>query len=267
MRTLAELASLKGRVALITGGAGYLGRAMASALAEQGAAVALADINGSASKQAAQDLEQRFGIEVLGLSVDLADHNAVCALPRVVAAHLGGLDILVNNAGFVGTSGLVGWATDFKGQGTETWRKALEVNLTAPFTLCREATPFLRASGHGCIINIASIYGMLGPDMNLYNDTSMGNPAAYAASKGGLVQLTRWLATVLAPAIRVNCIAPGGIWRNQPETFVRRYIARTPMERMGKEEDFQGAAAYLASDLSAYMTGQILMVDGGFSSW
>lgn len=95
----------------------------------------------------------------------------------------------------------------------------------------------------------------------------MGNPAAYAASKGGLVQLTRWLSTVLAPAIRVNCISPGGVDRRQPEPFVERYLARTPLGRMAVEEDFKGAAAYLCSDLSAYVTGQNLLVDGGWTAW
>lgn len=103
--------------------------------------------------------------------------------------------------------------------------------------------------------------------MRLYDGTSMGNPAAYAASKGGLIQSTRWLSTVLAPEIRVNCVSPGGIWRNQPESFVRGYEARTPMQRMGTEEDMMGAIAFLASDLSLYVTGQHIAVDGGWSAW
>ena len=127
--------------------------------------------------------------------------------------------------------------------------------------------PALRASGHGSIIHISSLYGVVGPDMRLYEDTAMGNPAAYGASKGGLIQLNRWLSTVLAPEIRVNAISPGGLWRGQPEAFVGRYVARTPLGRMGTEEDFKGAAAFLASDASAYITGQNLVVDGGFTAW
>jgi NAD(P)-dependent dehydrogenase (short-subunit alcohol dehydrogenase family) len=108
---------------------------------------------------------------------------------------------------------------------------------------------------------------MVGPDVGLYDGTQMGNPAAYAASKGGLLQLTRWLATVLAPGVRVNAISPGGVWRGQPEEFHQRYVARTPLRRMAREEDLKGAVAYLASDLSTYVTGHNLVVDGGWTVW
>jgi NAD(P)-dependent dehydrogenase (short-subunit alcohol dehydrogenase family) len=117
------------------------------------------------------------------------------------------------------------------------------------------------------VINIGSTYGMVGPDLRLYQDTDMGNPAGYAASKGGIIQITRWLATALAPDVRVNSISPGGVWRDQPENFHKEYISRTPMGRMAVEEDLKGAVAYLASDLSAYVTGHNLVVDGGWTAW
>jgi NAD(P)-dependent dehydrogenase (short-subunit alcohol dehydrogenase family) len=177
------------------------------------------------------------------------------------------LSILVNNAAFVGTSDLQGWAVPFESQTVETWRRALEVNLTAAFDLCRGLTPSLTASEGGAIINIGSIYGTFGPDWQLYEGTSMANPAAYAASKGGLIQLTRWLATTLAPAVRVNAISPGGIVRGQPQVFIDRYEERTPLGRMATEDDFRGAVAYLASDLSKYVTGHNLPVDGGWGVW
>jgi NAD(P)-dependent dehydrogenase (short-subunit alcohol dehydrogenase family) len=111
------------------------------------------------------------------------------------------------------------------------------------------------------------MYGSLGPDYSIYEDTKLANPAAYAASKGGLVQLTRWLATTLAPEIRVNAISPGGIYRNQPTSFVSRYEKKTPLQRMGSEDDFRGPLAFLASELSRYTTGQVLHIDGGWSAW
>ena len=177
------------------------------------------------------------------------------------------LNILVNNAAFVGTTELQGWNVPFEEQSLDAWRSALEVNLTAVFDLSRGLVPLLKVSKGGNIINIASIYGMFGPDWRLYDQTSMSNPAAYGVSKGGLIQLTRWLATTISPEVRVNAISPGGILRGQPREFVSRYEEKTPLKRMASEEDFRGAIAYLASDLSAYVTGQILSVEGGWGVW
>jgi NAD(P)-dependent dehydrogenase (short-subunit alcohol dehydrogenase family) len=119
----------------------------------------------------------------------------------------------------------------------------------------------------GSIINIGSIYGSVGPNNALYTGTKMGNPAAYNATKGGLVQLTRYLATAMAPRVRVNCMSPGGVARGQPSAFIERYVALTPLGRMATEEDFKGAIAFLASRASGYMTGQNILVDGGFTAW
>jgi NAD(P)-dependent dehydrogenase (short-subunit alcohol dehydrogenase family) len=171
---------------------------------------------------------------------------------------------LVNNAALVGTSDLVGWAVPFEKQSIDTWRRAIEVNLTAVFDLCQGLTPLLNATKNASIINIASIYGINAPDWSLYEGTSLGNPAAYGVSKGGLIQLTRWLSTTLAPNVRVNAISPGGIFRNQPEEFVKRYSSRTPLKRMATENDFRGAIAFLATDMSRYVTGQVISVDGGW---
>ena len=183
------------------------------------------------------------------------DEIARCTLER-----FGRIDILINNAALP-------LSTRFPDLSADEWRRALEVNLTAPFVLVQAAAADLAASGHGSVINISSIYGLSGPDWRLYEGTSLGNPAAYAASKGGLIQMTRWLATTMAPKVRVNAIAPGGVFRNTPEPFLGRYISRTPLARMATEEDFMGAVAYLASDLSAYVTGQCLAVDGGWTAW
>jgi len=267
MKSLKELMNLQGRVALITGGAGQIGVAMGEALAELGAAIAVLDINETACQTVADRLHVEYNVPTLPLPIDLSDEAAVRSVAASVQQQLGRLDILINNAALVGTSDLKGWARPFAEQLPATWRKALEVNLTAPFVLTQICTEALVASGHGSVINVGSIYGIVGPNMNLYEGTSMGNPAAYAASKGGLVQLTRWLATTLAPSIRVNAISPGGVWNHQPEAFVQRYVALTPLKRMAAVDDFKGAIAYLASDLAAYMTGQNLMVDGGWTTW
>lgn len=267
MNTVAQLMRMKGRRALITGAVGGLGRVMAQTLAELGADLVLVDRPGSVYAPLVAKLEHDWHARVEAIDCDLEIQADRDALVHAVGAGGASLDVLVNNAAFGGTTPLSGWATAFEAQTVDTWRRALEVNLTAAFDLVKGLAPALRASGHGSVINIASIYGLQGPDYALYEGTEMGNPAAYAASKGGLIQLTRWLATTMAPEVRVNAIAPGGVFRNQPEAFVRRYEARTPLKRMAREDDFRGAVGFLASDLSAYVTGQVLAVDGGWGIW
>lgn len=267
MQSVNELMSLKGRTALIAGGAGHLGSAMAEALAEAGANLAILDLSDEGCATICKKMEQKFAVNTLALPMDLTDEDAVRAAPERVTDKLGGLDILIYCAALIGVTPLKGWAVPFAQQSSETWRQALEVNLTAAFVLTQAAAPALRASGHGSIITVASHYALVGPDMSFYEGTDLGNPAAYTASKGGLVQFTRWLSTTLAPDIRANSLTPGGIWRQQPEAFHQRYVARTPLRRMATEEDYKGATLFLASDLSAYMTGQNLVVDGGITAW
>lgn len=267
MKTLKELMNLKGRVALITGGAGRIGAVMCEALAELGAAIAVLDIAGDSCAGVAERIRETYKVETLPLVVELSDEGAVWSVSEVILKHFSRLDILVNCAALVGTTDLKGWAVPFLEQRTDTWKRALDVNLTAPCVLVQGCVPALAASGHGSVVNVGSIYGMVGPDIGLYEGTNLGNPAGYAASKGGLLQLTRWLATVMAPDVRVNSITPGGLSANQAEVFQKRYAARTPLRRMATAEDLKGAVAYLASDLSAYVTGHNLVVDGGWTAW
>lgn len=265
MNDLKSLMNMRGRRALITGGAGHLGRTMADTLAEMGAEVLLVDVPGAPTQSVAEDIASRHGVSVTALDCDLENSDARATLVENIVP--GGLSVLINNAAFVGTSGLAGWAEPLENQSVKAWRRALEVNLTAVFHLSQLFAPALKACPGGNIINIASIYGLWGPDYALYEGTAMANPAAYGASKGGLIQFTRWLSTTLAPQVRANVISPGGVARGQPGCFVDRYTARTPLKRMATEEDFRGAVAYLASDLSAYVTGQVLAVDGGWGVW
>ena len=267
LRSLKEMMDLRGRVALVTGGGGHIGGTICDSLAELGASVAVLDMDHDSCAATARRVSEDHGVGAMSLVADLADEGAVRSVPGQVLGKLGRLDILVNCAAMVGSSDLKGWAVPFPEQGSEAWRSAMEVNLTAPFVLVQECAKALASSGHGSVINMGSIYGVLGPNLGLYEGTSMANPGAYAASKGGLIQLTRWLATVMAPRVRVNSISPGGVWRDQPGSFHRRYVANTPLGRMATEEDIKGAAAYLASDLSAYVTGHNLAVDGGWTAW
>lgn len=259
--------NLKGRRALITGATGGLGSVMAETLAELGADLILVDRPRTDFALIVKKIKERWGVQIWHYQCDLEQNEQRLELLESIQKDHISINVLINNAAFVGTSELQGWGTTFEKQTVETWRRALEVNLTAPFHLCQGLTPLLKNSAGANIINIGSIYGEYGPDWRLYEGTSMANPAAYSASKGGLIQLTRWLATTLAPNIRVNAISPGGVFRNQPDVFVKRYEGRTPLARMATENDFRGAVAYLASDMSSYVTGQNMMIDGGWGVW
>jgi len=267
LRSIKELMDLKNRVALVTGSGGHIGFAIAQAFAEAGADIVLLDIDKKSCAANANRLAQDYGVDTLCLNIDLSNEKKIRAIPKIIAAEFQYLHILVNCAALVGTSKLKGWAVPFERQSVATWRKALEINLTSVFALSQACSKLLAVSGHGAIINISSIAGITAPDMRLYEGTGLGNPAAYSVSKAGIIQLSRWLATTLAPDIRVNAISPGGVFRGHKEPFLSRYIQRTPLRRMASEEDLKGAALYLASDLSGYVTGHNLVVDGGWSVW
>jgi len=201
------------------------------------------------------------------LRLDLTAADSADAVSAAVEASGRPLKVLVNNAAFTGDASIGGYACAFEDQTDAAFDAALTLNLAVPFRLVRRLAQPLREAGEASVINIASIYGLVGPDMGLYEGTSMGNPAGYSASKGGLIQLTRYLSTVLAPSVRVNCVAPGGIERGQDSRFVKRYEARTPLGRMGTERDVAEAVGWLASHGSAYVTGQTIAVDGGWTAW
>jgi NAD(P)-dependent dehydrogenase (short-subunit alcohol dehydrogenase family) len=258
-----QLFDISGRTAFVTGGAGPLGAVLSDALASAGARVVVVDLRAEDCDAVASQLP---GSGHLTCPADLLEPGGLEGVVRL-AESLGACDILVHNAAFTGTSGVPGYAVPFEEQTDEAFALALSLNLTAPFSLTRRLAPLLRKGGHGSVINVSSIYGLVGPNMGLYEGTVMGNAAAYAASKGGLAQLTRYLSTVLAPAVRVNAFAPGGIARGQDPAFVARYERLTPLSRMGTEDDFRGVVTWLASDASSFVTGQVVAIDGGWTAW
>lgn len=269
MRSISELQDLSGRRAVVTGGAGHIGYAAAQALAELGAKVVLLDLDANVCNARAATLNAERAGSAIGIACDLAVEKTTRKTMQDSIAALGGLDILVHVAAFVSTTRVTGWAVPFEQQTVEAWDAGMRVNLTSAFVMAQEARTALAASEHGSIILVSSIYGLVGSDAANYEGSGMNSDRvlAYSASKGGLLQLMRHLAALFAPRIRVNAISPGGVARGQPELFRERYASRTPLKRMATEEDMKGAVAYLASDLSAYVTGHNLVVDGGWTAW
>ena len=264
MNSISSLMSLKGRRALITGAGGHLGREFANTLADLGADLVLVDHPNSNLDAISKNLEDSYEVTVQTFGCDFEFKSQRDELIIKLKREIDELNILVNNAAFVGASNVSGWNVPFEEQSLETWQRALEVNLTSVFHLTQGLTPLMQNADGANILNISSIYGLYAPNWKFYEDTNLSNPAAYGVSKGGVIQLTRWLATTLSPNIRVNAIAPGGIFRNQDAKFVERYVLATPLGRMGNEKDVSSALAYLVSDLASYVTGHVLQIDGGW---
>lgn len=272
-----DLFSLKGKVAIVTGGAGVYGSVISTALAEAGAAVVIASRGLEKCQARAAELRER-GLEATGMRLDMTSDESILALRDAVTERFGGFDIVFNNA----AGRAVGTAEEqiragFKHQGKtsmehmtrEMWEGAMAVNSSGFFKCCQVFAEDLRARGvQGVIVNISSIYGNVGPDFSIYGDTGMTSPPDYSYSKAGIINFTRYMATFYGRfGIRVNCISPGGYYSRQPVEFLRRYEARTPLGRMAGWNDLKGAAVFLASDASRYITGHNLMVDGGWTAW
>lgn len=254
------------KTVIVTGATGHLGIAMANAFAELGATLVLVDLHEEKLNELAASLERSYQTKSFTYYCDFSDTESRRDQIRNIARDVDVVDVLVNNAAFVGTSQLSNWSVPFEQQSSSIWPDVFEVNLTSVFDFSQGLQANLLRSMQPSIVNIASLHAHVGPDWDLYSGTNMSSPAAYATSKSALVNLTKWLAVTTSPQLRVNSVSPGGIFRNQPDTFVAKYIAKTPMKRMAKEEDIVGAVLFLASPLSGYITGQDLRVDGGYGS-
>ena len=264
MKKIVSLLSCQKRKVILTGATGYLGKEISKILASIGFDLVLVDLNYENLNKLSLEIKNEFDVEVKLYCCNLEKEAERNELIKSIKKDFSEINCLINNAAFVGTTDLDGWNVPFEEQNLSSWRKAFEVNLTAPFHLSQAISEIMINAQNPNIINVGSIYGHYGPDWNLYKDTEINNIAAYSASKGGLIQLTKWLSTTLSPKIRVNAISPGGIFRGQNQLFVDRYSSKVPLKRMANEDDFLGGFVFLASDMSLYVTGQILKIDGGW---
>jgi len=266
--TIHELFDLSGRVALVTGGARNLGFDIATALAEAGADVAITSRNLDDARTAAQRIAADTGRKIVGFACDVRFEDQVAQMVDAVLAEFGKIDILVNNAGNVVSTPE---NKPLEQRPVEEWDFTIDVNLKGAFLCSKHVVArAMKPARRGVIINLGSVAGMVGKDHRVYAGTTMGGVTVdYAAAKGGVIAMTREMACWLAQYnIRVNCISPGGFWRGHSETFTRQYNDRVPMQRMGQDgKDIKGAAVFLASEASAYITGINLPIDGGMTAW
>jgi 2-deoxy-D-gluconate 3-dehydrogenase len=271
-----EKFDLTGRVAVVTGGVGLLGTEFCKTLAEAGAAIAVVDLNGPASQAVADSLTSS-GYQALALPTDITQPESVNATVENVLSAYGKIDILVNSAALdpkfdpeAVNKGITPGA--FEDYPLDLWNSALNVNLTGMFLMTQACVrPMIEQGKKGSIVNICSTYGLNGPDQRIYVKEGKRvafKPVYYTVTKAGVMGFTKYLAAYYAETeIRVNALTPGGVFNNHEDYFVKNYSAKTILGRMARKDEMNGALLFLASDASSYMTGNNVVVDGGWTAW
>jgi NAD(P)-dependent dehydrogenase (short-subunit alcohol dehydrogenase family) len=271
------LFDMTGRVVVITGGAGLLGRRHAAAVARLGATPILVDVRRDQADQSAAQVSHEFGCHCIAIHADITNEESVRGLLEDVLARYGRVDVLINNAAnnpTVGNSSSdVEW-TRLENLPRNVWDGDIAVGLTGAFLCSQTLGAEMARRGRGVIINIASDLAVIAPDQRLYARSDRPSleqpvkPVTYSVVKTALIGLTRYLATYWADrGVRANALSPGGVYDGQSEDFVARLTTRIPLARMANVEEYEGAIMFLSSDASSYMTGANLIIDGGRSCW
>jgi NAD(P)-dependent dehydrogenase (short-subunit alcohol dehydrogenase family) len=261
---MSDLFSLDGRVIVITGGLGQLGRQFTTALRAQGARVAIIDQAVGTSDDA----------DVMVLRADITDRASVQAAADEIVAAWGVPFGLINNAALDSPPGAPAEENGpFETYPASSWEKVMSVNVTGVLNCCQVFGGAMAEAGRGSIVNIGSIYGLVSPDQRIYEYRRTGGetffkPIAYSASKSALLNMTRYLATYWAPRqVRVNIVTFAGVFNGQDQQFLDGYLARVPLGRMARPDEYNGAIVFLMSEASSYMTGSNMVIDGGWTAW
>ncbi|MBM7094951.1 SDR family oxidoreductase [Bacillus sp. H-16] len=262
---LDELFTLKGKTALVTGGAGYLGTEISATLAELGATVIVASRNYNKCQKKCEEIQKSLpkGGDLFPLTLDLMNKVSIDHCFKKIEDQFGSLDILVNNA-WSGNKNSFETITD------QDWEYDIDMSLNSVFYCTKKAVKGL-IEKKGVILNVTSMYGHVAPDYRIYDGKEFTNPPSYGAAKAGVIQFSKYLASFLSPhGIRVNCLSPGPFPHEQTQEnkeFIQKLASKNPMNRIGKAYEIKGAVALLCTNASSYMTGQNICVDGGWAVW
>jgi NAD(P)-dependent dehydrogenase (short-subunit alcohol dehydrogenase family) len=256
-----SLFDISGRVVLVTGACGLIGKALVEAFHAREARLVVADLQDSKPEQFAATI----GEDALGHACNVSQADDVAALVKATLDRFGRIDVLMNCHQYKPKGFLEAKAESFP---EELWNAIMDVNLKGTFLTCRDVGRVMLDQGKGSIVNFASTYGVVSSNPDLYEGNSLGNPIAYSASKGGVIMLTKYLGVYWgARGVRVNCVTPHGVWNHHEPGFVQRFSAKSPMKRLMNADEVVGAALFLASDASSYATGSNVLVEGGWTAW
>ena len=269
-----DLFDVRGKIAIVTGGLGQLGRQFSLALADGGARVAVVDMRADEAFVTQRFGERSHDEQFLFLAADVTDRASLERVQAQIKEKWGIPAVLINNAALDSPPNAPATETGpFETYPEASWEKILDVNLKGVFLCCQVFGGQMAEARRGSIINVASIYGLVSPDQRIYeyrrrDGKPFFKPVAYSVSKSGLLNLTRYLATYWAGCgVRVNTLTFAGVFKNQDEQFLQNYSAHVPLGRMAREDEYNGAVIFLASDASSYMTGSNMVIDGGWTAW
>tara|TARA_Y100000996_G_scaffold410861_1_gene393967 strand:+ start:2433 stop:3230 length:798 start_codon:yes stop_codon:yes gene_type:complete len=261
-----KLFDLSNKTVLLTGAAGFLGSSYADGLSQSGANVVLCDINFKGCKEIENKIRKKYDTDPISIKLDITNTKSIKNLIKNVTKKYSTIDVLINNAAYQGNSKIR--TLQFEELDINSWNKAIDVNLTGIFRLCQQVGKIMLKQKSGNVINISSIYGIVGADQRIYGSSGLNSAVFYATTKSAILNLTRYLASYWnRTGIRVNTLSPGGVQNKQDKNFIKKYSEKTMIGRMAKNDEYVGALVFLCSDASSYMTGSNLIIDGGWTAW